>query len=87
VIAPDALARQQSRIESLHLEAQKLEAEVRLKAAREDSVRLGLRRWCVDGCGRVVGLNSKTGACTACQTRKCMARKRRGAALRLVKEG
>jgi hypothetical protein len=70
--------RQQSRIESLHREAQKLEAEARVKAAREEAVRLGLRLWCAGGCGRVVTFRSKTRVCPACQNVKCMRRLRAG---------
>jgi hypothetical protein len=81
MIDPEKLEAQRRDVEAIQLEADRLEARNRLRAAELAAVRLGIRRECA--CGRVLGKRAKTDQCIWCRNAAYMSRTR----LRVVKGG
>jgi hypothetical protein len=80
VIDPVKLEQQRLAVEEMRVEAEKLEAKNRLRAAQLEAMRLGTRLECGCGCGREISklLAARTGLHHRCYRREWTRRKRGG---------
>lgn len=84
---PEKLAAQRLHIESMRVEAERLEMANRLRAAELEAVRLGLRVECERGCGRPVGKMAHSGVCIQCRKTEWERKNRAGKRMRVVSGG
>jgi hypothetical protein len=80
VIDPEKLEQQKAAVEAMRVEAERLEAKNRLRAAQLEAVRLGTRLECGCGCGREVSrmIHERRGLHHRCYRREWTRRKRGG---------